>query len=114
MGRGKGRGRREAWGGFTAFLIMLGGNWKGERELFMIWDGKLLPQGNRSRALKAAVLILLTRMVRPCSILDTLAPSLTHHFDNKGNGNCAVFSEFVVAPVNPSADGYDLRGLQCR
>lgn len=42
------------------------------------------------------------------------APSLLHHFDNKDNGNCAVFAEFRNPPLDPKYDGYDLRGLQCK
>jgi hypothetical protein len=55
-----------------------------------------------------------TTAVLPCSIMVATVPELLHRFDNKDKGNCAVFQEFLVPPMNPKLDGYDLRGLKCR
>lgn len=48
------------------------------------------------------------------SIIDARFGDLIHHFDNKDKGNCAIYQEFLVPPMIPEEDGYDLRGLQCR
>ncbi len=41
-------------------------------------------------------------------------PKFVHHYENKDLTSCALFQEFIVAPIVPVEDGYDLRGLTCR
>lgn len=48
------------------------------------------------------------------SIVAARFPDLVRLFDNKDAGTCRVFKEFLMPPLDPKLDGYDLRGLQCR